>query len=48
MRNPGKKQVKPREVNWSETNTDVKHLTSENFDDFIKVNILMIIDIILY
>ena len=37
MLNPGKAPAKPKEEVWSDTASDVRHLTDSNFHEFIKV-----------
>lgn len=37
MKNPGKAPEKPKEEVWSETPSDVSHLTDATFHEFIKV-----------
>ena len=36
MRNPTQPSEKPKEAEWSDTPSDVVHLTTDTFDEFIK------------
>jgi protein disulfide-isomerase/protein disulfide isomerase family A protein 5 len=40
MRNPQQTPEKPKQEEWSETESNVLHLTESTFDDKLKVSVL--------